>query len=101
MTDYDLIARAKGRLNCPCCGAPIQGDTCQYCGALLVDVGCVKTDRPTYLKFIDAEGRVNIVLCLLEKASFESGEMHTLYADGAPMLMCKASSRLVLEFQVL
>ena len=36
--------------NCPNCGAPIEGDKCSYCGTEIIDLCCLDTDKPFYVK---------------------------------------------------
>ena len=36
--------------NCPNCGAPIEGDKCPYCGTEVIDLCCLDTDKPFYVK---------------------------------------------------
>lgn len=36
--------------NCPNCGAPIEGDKCPYCGTEVIDLCCLDTDKPFYIK---------------------------------------------------
>lgn len=36
---------------CPNCGAPIEGDKCEYCGTVFVDFGCIDLEQPFVLKF--------------------------------------------------
>lgn len=43
-------AELKDELNCPNCGAPIDGDVCKYCGTMLIDTTVMRTDKPFYLK---------------------------------------------------
>ena len=45
---YDAI-RAGDKLNCPNCGAPIEGEICQYCGTVFVDMAVIDTKKPLCL----------------------------------------------------
>ena len=56
---YDAI-RAGDKLNCPNCGAPIDGEVCQYCGTVFVDMAVIDTQHPFYLK-IKHEDQIHVV----------------------------------------
>lgn len=36
--------------NCPNCGAPIQGEKCEYCGTILYDFSCIDIASPCFVK---------------------------------------------------
>ena len=55
---YDAI-KAGDKLNCPNCGAPIEGEICQYCGTVFVDMAVIDTKKPFYLK-IKHEDQIHI-----------------------------------------
>ncbi len=42
----------KDRLNCPNCGAPIEGTECPYCGTVFHDFATFAPDKPTYIRTI-------------------------------------------------
>lgn len=35
---------------CPVCGAPVEGEKCEYCGCVIYDFALISTDQPTYLR---------------------------------------------------
>ena len=35
---------------CPVCGAPIEGEKCEYCGCVIYDFANVSTDEPRYIR---------------------------------------------------
>lgn len=37
------------KLNCPNCGAAIQGTKCQYCGTVFYVFASIRDDAPTYI----------------------------------------------------
>ena len=101
MLDEMKITRAKGKTNCPNCGAPIQNDHCEYCGALLVDVCCIPENEPFYLKFINSDGEVSIAKSLLKSVTVDPGDTSCLYVDGTPYLYTRESDTLHIEFSIL
>ena len=36
---------------CPVCGAPLEGDKCEYCGCVIYDFAVISTNEPRYIKF--------------------------------------------------
>lgn len=41
----------KQLLNCPNCGAPIEGEKCEYCGTVFLDFAAIQLGAPSYVKF--------------------------------------------------
>lgn len=38
-------------IHCPCCGAPITGNTCEYCGCVIYDFADIDlTGKPSYIR---------------------------------------------------
>lgn len=35
---------------CPVCGAPVEGEKCEYCRCVIYDFALISTDQPTYLR---------------------------------------------------
>lgn len=35
---------------CPVCGAPIEGEKCEYCGCVIYDFANISTDEPRYIR---------------------------------------------------
>lgn len=44
------MLNAKGKTNCPNCGAPISSEKCPYCGTVFYDFSCIDFMEPTYIK---------------------------------------------------
>lgn len=38
------------RLNCPNCGAPIEGQRCAYCGTVFYDFSCIDVSSPCVIR---------------------------------------------------
>lgn len=43
----NLISR---QYKCPVCGAPLEGDRCEYCGCVIYDFAAISTNEPRYIK---------------------------------------------------
>ena len=50
----------RDRLNCPNCGAPIDGVKCSYCGTMFYDFASIKAGETSYLR-IRASG--DVIVC--------------------------------------
>ena len=35
---------------CPVCGAPVDGEKCEYCGCVIYDFATISTDKPCYIR---------------------------------------------------
>ena len=42
---------AKGRTNCPNCGAPIDSTQCPYCKTSFYDFGAIEVGKPAWFRF--------------------------------------------------
>ena len=36
---------------CPVCGAPVEGEKCEYCGCVIYDFANIDCDKPSYIRF--------------------------------------------------
>ena len=64
------MLNAKGKLNCPNCGAPITAEKCPYCGTLFYDFSTIDVGQPTYLK-IKYNGEIVMCQAFLNECTFE------------------------------
>ena len=75
---------ANNILNCPNCGAPINGANCEYCGVIFYDFANLDADGPSYIRLRFA-GRLLIFKALTTSVCVENrGCGTTLYADNVP-----------------
>lgn len=83
---------AKGRTNCPNCGAPIDSTQCPYCGTMFYDFGAIEVGKPAWFRF-KIYDRV-YVFKGMSSASFEFRDPMsvTLYADDNPVELIKPST---------
>ena len=65
----------RDRLNCPNCGAPIDGVKCSYCGTMFYDFASLMVGEPSYVR-IRAFGDLIVCKALCESlwVSVPSGE---------------------------
>lgn len=35
---------------CPVCGAPVEGEKCEYCGCVIYDFANIDCDKPSYIR---------------------------------------------------
>ena len=73
--------------SCPHCGAPIQGDKCEYCGAVFYDWTALDVDggSPTYLK-IKVGGKIHLLKAVTKSIDLrvESNYSNVFYLDDKP-----------------
>lgn len=73
------FVRVNGGRSCPCCGAPLTGPVCDYCGKTLVDFACMETTEPFYLKVRKQDGTIHVFHVQLRSIEIESPAQ--LWAD--------------------
>lgn len=84
--------------NCPNCGAPIEFDKCDYCGTRVIDMACIETDKPFYIKVRKGE-HIFIANVILNNALINV-DVTPLWGDNA----CAFSARndtLSMDFSIL
>lgn len=84
MTEYTRVGDA---LNCPNCGAPINSDKCEYCGTSFVDLACIDTDRPFFIKFKKGFEIHITKVRLTSFAVHQDISEGVLYADDRPFMV--------------
>ena len=95
------FVRLKRGISCPCCGAPVVGDKCDYCGRTFVDLACVKTGEPFLLKMMHPDGRIIVSEVLLKECSVVRDPANVLWADNVPLYCASSESELHLVFQMM
>lgn len=68
-------------LNCPNCGAPIDGEKCQYCGTVFYDFAAIDADKPSYIK-MRINGHLFIFKAILTSVEMRHDASSSFYADG-------------------
>lgn len=57
-------------IHCPCCGAPVTGNTCEYCGCVIYDFADINLDgKASYIRIRTDMG----IFCAKVVASPETG----------------------------
>ena len=41
----------KRQYKCPVCGAPVEGEKCEYCGCVIYDFALIDFNNPCYVRF--------------------------------------------------
>lgn len=68
-------------VNCPNCGAPIAGQSCEYCGTRLEDILRLASGKPVTIT-LDLDGKELTVRFLLESLAMHyEPEIAHLYSD--------------------
>lgn len=99
MYDTSHFERVGASKTCPCCGAPITGDVCEYCDTVFVDVACIHMNKPTMLKIMDADGIIRMIQCQLRRIEERVPETVSFYANNN-LYMSSRSLELNLLFEM-
>lgn len=70
----------REHLNCPNCGAPIEGSRCGYCGTVFLDFGCLELNRPMWLR-LKIHETFTWVRVVMTSISIDYRPGAALYAD--------------------
>lgn len=69
---------------CPECGGVLNGDRCQFCGAVIIDMAVIDLDKPFFLKF-KKDNMVHRAKVRISDFRFELySDVDTLYYDNNP-----------------
>lgn len=69
--------------NCPNCGAPISGDSCQYCGTVIWDFATIELQKPQWIK-VKHDGEIIFVRAMIDNVSTHiSAPANCFYEDSA------------------
>lgn len=69
--------------NCPNCGAPINGDSCKYCGTVIWDFATIELQKPQWIK-VKHDGKIIFVRAMIDNVSMHiSSSANSFYADSA------------------
>lgn len=74
-------------LNCPNCGAPVEGEKCAYCGTVIYDFAVIDDSKYSYIK-MRLNGHLLMFKVLLRSAdiTMEPAENY-IYLDNKKMLI--------------
>lgn len=66
---------------CPKCGAPVNGDKCEYCGAIFYDFVNIQSGSPTYIR-MKLMGALHIFRAIVEDVEINQNNYESpLYLD--------------------
>lgn len=84
----------REHLNCPNCGAPIEGSRCGYCGTVFLDFGCLEIAKPMWLR-MKLGSSYNMVRVIMTRISVDMSTGPELYADNTILSYARAPSLLI------
>jgi len=74
-------------LNCPNCGAPITGATCEYCGTIFYDFANLEIGKPVYIR-MKVNDSLLIFKAIVTNADFQViGNEPIFYMDSQPVIL--------------
>lgn len=72
---------------CPECGGILNGDRCQFCGAVIIDMASIDLDKPFFLKFKSKNDKIYRAKCVVNTLNVvRPEELSTLYYDNKPFM---------------
>ena len=101
LDELSRATRTNGSKNCPNCGAPIEAETCPYCGTVFLDFAAMDSDQPFYMK-VKQHGKIYILKVKMTSMEFKV-ETNDIYDKfGARLLtLIRPISSLTLDFDIL
>lgn len=85
----------REKLNCPNCGMPITGATCEYCGTVFYDFANVELNKAGYLR-MRVEKTLNIFKAIPESITIEDvAKESMLYMENSAVTMCVSPEYIV------
>lgn len=87
-------------LNCPNCGAPIDGEKCQYCGTVFYDFAAIDMDKPSYIK-MRINGKLLMFKAILTNVEIKQEANTTDYAYGRFIRCAMPDMTVSAEFHVI
>lgn len=83
MTHVRLFPKSgdKENLNCPNCGAPLEGIQCRYCGTYMYNVADLSAEKPTFIRLNLGGQWVMLRVLVTEFDLHNNSEPMSLYAD--------------------
>ena len=101
LDELSRATRTNGSKNCPNCGAPIEAETCPYCGTVFLDFAAMDADQPFYMR-VKHDGKIYILKVKMTSMEFKV-ETNDIYDKfGARLLtLIRPISSLTLDFDIL
>ena len=100
LDELSRATRTNGSKNCPNCGAPIETETCPYCGTVFLDFAAMDADQPFYMK-VKHDGKIYILKVKMTsmEPKTECNDVYNIF--GSRLLTLRSISRLTLDFDIL
>ena len=100
LDELSRATRTNGSKNCPNCGAPIETETCPYCGTMFLDFAAMDADQPFYMK-VKQHGEIYILKVKMTSMDLktECNDVYDIF--GSRLLTLMPTSRLTLDFDIL
>lgn len=100
LDELSKAAKTNGSKNCPNCGAPIETETCPYCGTMFLDFAAMDADQPFYMK-VKRNGKIYILKVKMSSMEIRT-EPDVIYDTfGSRLLTLMPTSSLTLDFDIL
>lgn len=71
--------------NCPNCGAPINGDACQYCGTVIWDFATIELCKPQWIK-VKHDGEIIMVRAMIDNVSTHISSSSDRFYEWSPII---------------
>lgn len=71
----------KEYLNCPNCGAPLDGIQCRYCGTYMYNVADLSAEKPTFIRLNMEDHWIMLRVLVTEFDLCNESEPMSFYAD--------------------
>lgn len=83
MTHIRMIPKSgeKEYLNCPNCGAPLDGVQCRFCGTYMYNIADLSAEKPTFIRVNIAGKWVMLRVLVTEFELCNESEPISFYAD--------------------
>ena len=100
LDELSRATRTNGSKNCPNCGAPIETETCPYCGTMFLDFAAMDADQPFYMK-VKQHGKIYILKVKMTSTDLktECNDVYDIF--GSRLLTLTSTSSLTLDFDIL
>lgn len=86
-------------LNCPNCGAPIQGHLCEYCGTIFYDFVNMGIDQDSLIR-LNLAGKLCIFKARTRTFTIEQDEPASFYADSEVYYTTTGATHLTIEMDL-
>ena len=100
LDELSRATRTNGSKNCPNCGAPIETETCPYCGTVFLDFAAIDADQPFYMK-VKHDGKIYILKVMMSSMELRIEPNDIYDTFGSRLLRFEPIRSLTLDFDIL